>query len=141
LVQVWFAWHWLFGPHGASQWPTTQMSPPVQSLSTLHGLPGFWLFGFPPDVGLPPLPPPEPPVPGWAPPVPPRGRLGFDGLSRVHAPAAAINKLAATAPSRLLTIGRDIVLLRGLTPSVGKREYKRHAATELREIRRPARRS
>jgi hypothetical protein len=93
----------------------------VQSLSTLHGGAGTLPFGLPPAVGpvVPPLPPLPPVLPLGVPalpPVEPPGRLGFDGFSRVHAPAAAMRRLAATAPSRLLKIGRDIVLLRGAKP-------------------------
>src|SRR6185369_16995753 len=73
-------------------------------------------FGLPPAVGPVPVPPVVPVLPPALPPVAPPGRFGFDGLSRVHAPAAAIKRLAATAPSRLLKIGRDIVLLRGAKP-------------------------
>ena len=103
--------------HAATQWPTMQTSPLAQSLSTLHGGAGMPPFGLP-AAGRRPVPvDPLPPVCRW-PPRQCRQRrpFGFDGLSRVHAPAAAIKRLAATAPSRLLKIGRDIVLLRGAIP-------------------------
>src|SRR4051812_31387427 len=91
-------------------------------------------FGLPPPaVGPVPVPPVVPVLPPALPPVEPPGRFGFDGLSRVHAPAAAIKRLAATAPSRLLTIGRDIVLLRGAVPQASARsQYKHHAGPEPR---------
>jgi hypothetical protein len=65
--------------------------------------------------------------------------LGFDGLLRVHAPAAAISRLAATAPSRLLRIGRDIVLLRGFSQNNACPLYKRYAVPQLSEFARATR--
>jgi hypothetical protein len=130
LLQVSPAGHGLVALQAAVQRPTTQMSPPVQSESTLHDVLGTVPLGLPPGVVPPEATPPG--FPGVFP-VPPR--LGLDGLSRVQAPAAAIKRLAAIAPSRLLKIGRDIVSSGGFTPSVGARGFKAHAAVQPPGIR------
>ena len=57
-VQVWFAWHGLLvASQAATQWPTSQMSPLEQSVSTLHTGDGIPPFGVPPvpSVMMPPF--------------------------------------------------------------------------------------
>src|SRR5262249_48075643 len=98
------------------------MRPPEHPLFPPHGGDGFCPLGVGGDDGC-------DGVPG----LPAPGRVGLDGFSRVHAPAAAISRLAATAPTRLLRIGRDIVLLRGFTRFFARPLYKRYAARQTCE--------